>query len=109
MFKIFSSASERAFAAEVAGRLEKDVPPGQMLTNMKGMSVNKITRMLERTYQASAAYQRENRLGVIKRAVLANSFKWELKNRGYPDEFVDVATEGLVMELTKATKPPAKA
>lgn len=107
MFKFLSSAPEKAFAGELAARLEKDVPPGQMLANMKSMSVNKITRMLERTYQSVANYQREHRLGMFKRAALANAFKWELKSRGYPEEFVDLATEGLVMELMKAAGPPA--
>ena len=107
MFKLFRSDAEKAFAADLASRLEKDVPPGQMLANMKGMSVNKITRMLERTYKDGIVYQRQHRLGMFRRAALANAFKWELKTRGYPDEFVDLATEGLVMELMKALKPDA--
>jgi hypothetical protein len=108
MLKLLSAAAEKAFAADLAARLEKDVPPGQMLANIGSMSVNRITRMLERTYQACAEYQKANSLGMIKRAVLANSFKWELKTRGYPDNFV-IATEGLVVELSKAAREAAKA
>ena len=107
MLKFLSAAAEKAFAAELAVRLEKDVPPGQMLANIGAMSVNRITRMLERTYQAGAEYQKTNGLGMFKRAILANSFKWELKTRGYPDNFVDIATEGLVVELSKAASGEA--
>jgi hypothetical protein len=68
------------------------------------LSVNKITRLLERTYALAADHRRKNRIGLLGQAVLANNFKWELKNAGYTEEFIDVATEGLVIELSKARK-----
>jgi hypothetical protein len=106
MFKFFSTAAEKRLAGELVERLAKDVPPAQMTADMRKLSVNRITRMLERTYQAAAAHKREHGLGVVKRAVLANTFKWGLKERGYPDEFVEMATEGLVVELSKSAAPP---
>ena len=35
-----------------------------------------------------------------KKARLANAFKWELKELGYSEKFVEVATEGLVVYTT---------
>jgi hypothetical protein len=101
MFGFLSAGREKAFATELAEGLVKELPPGLMDTRRGVLSVNKVTRLLERTYRSAASYQEKHRIGFIKRAVLANSFKWELKNRSYPDDFVDVATEGLVVELSR--------
>ncbi|RZI83569.1 MAG: hypothetical protein EOP38_12125 [Rubrivivax sp.] len=103
LFNLFSSAGEKEFAKELVKQLTREISP-TLMEKRKALSVNKITRLLERTYQMATAYQKDHRLGVIKRAVLANSFKWELKSNGYPDEFVDMATEGLVVTLSKVDK-----
>jgi hypothetical protein len=103
----FGTAEEKAFARDLVQRLVKELPPNDITTRRQVLSVNKITRELEKAYQNAAAYQRENRIGFIRRAVLANTFKWELKASGYPDEFIDVATEGLVFEISKVSRAPA--
>jgi hypothetical protein len=101
-FKWFRFAEEKTFAKQMADRLEKELPPALMQERSKLLTVNKITRMLERTYQLAKSYQVEVRMGWIRRAVLANYFKWCLRNKGYPDDFVDIATEGLVVEFSHA-------
>lgn len=100
----FSHAAEKDLAHKLTIQLIKDLPPTLMGDQRRLLSVNKITRLLERTYAIAAKYQQEKRLGFIKRAILANSFKWELKNKNYPDDFIQVVIEGLVMELMKSTK-----
>ena len=100
--RYLSLSPERIFAKELAIQLSKELPPAFMEKSSKVLSVNKITRLLERTNQAAVDYQKEFDIGFIKRAVLANAFKWELKNMNYPDEFVDMATECLVVDLSKA-------
>jgi hypothetical protein len=100
----FGFSRDSAFAKDLVARLTKELPPALMETRRKVLSVNKVTRQLEKAFQAAADYQRANRLGFIRRAVLANGFRWELKNSGYPNDFIDVAVEGLVVELTKPTR-----
>ncbi|RYF32311.1 MAG: hypothetical protein EOO21_07000 [Comamonadaceae bacterium] len=97
----FGFSRDGAFTKDLVARLTQELPPALMETRRKVLSVNKVTRQLERTFQAAAEYQREHRLGFIRRAFLANGFRWELKNSGYPDDFIDVAVEGLVVELSK--------
>jgi len=104
----FGTAQEKAFARDLVLELAKDLKPVLLASRRQVLSVNKITRQLEKTYQGVAAYQREHRPGFIRRAVLANTFKWELKNAGYPDDFVEIATEGLVVEMSKATSDASK-
>lgn len=100
----FGFAQETAFAKDLVKGLAKQLPSAIVENRLQATSVNKITRQLERTYKAAAAYQRSNRLGFIRRAVLANSFRWELKDSGYPQAFIEVAVEGLVVELSRASK-----
>lgn len=101
----FGFAAEKAFAKTIAGQLFKELPANLIEKRQKLMSVNKVTRMLERGYRQAAEYRREKRIGFIKRAVLANAYKWELKQHGYPDEFVDMATEGLVVAMSRPQAP----
>ncbi len=100
----FGPSRDSAFAKDLVARLTKELPPALMDERRKVLSVNKVTRQLEKTFEAAAAYQREHRIGFIRRAFLANGFRWELKSQGYPDDFVDVAVEGLVVELSRARK-----
>jgi hypothetical protein len=99
LHKIFGFQEEKAFATLMVLELAKDIPPELMQKNRRLMSVNKITRLLEKTYAAAGAYQKKNKMGFIRRSVFVNAFQWELKNRNYPDDFTTMATEGLVIEL----------
>lgn len=101
IFNIFSYSEEKSLAQELARRLEKELPPTVMESRRKILSVNKITRILENIYSKAQSHQKQHRIGFIKRAVLANNFKWELKKLNYPNDFVEMATEGLVIELSK--------
>lgn len=105
-FTIFDYSAEKMLACDLAVSLQKDLPPSLMEKQRKVLSVNKVTRLLEKTYQIAQKHQTRQKMGFIKRAVLANSFKWELKNLGYPEDFIDMVTEGLVMELTKKKYTP---
>lgn len=70
----------------------------------KGISANRATTIFERSYAKAATYQTEHDIGVIRRAALANAFRWKLKELGYPEEFAGVATEGLLVHLSKCGK-----
>ena len=65
------------------------------------VSQKRLTTILEDTFTRAHQFNLENRLGMFKKAKLGNSFKWELKEMGYEDRFVEVATEGLVVYLTR--------
>lgn len=101
---MFGFSRDKAFAAELVAVLAKDLPPASMDLAKGNMSVNKVTRQLEKTFQVAAAYQKDHRPGFLRRAILANGFRWGLKNAGYADDFVDLATEGLVVEMSRALR-----
>lgn len=94
-------ASEKTFVSGQIEQLVKDLPPMLIAGGRGKVSVNKITRHLERVYTAASDFKDERHIGFVGRAVMANTFKWGLKEASYPDDFVDMATEGLVVALSK--------
>lgn len=103
-FSFFSSKRAKSFAEDLAQSLTKDLPPNLILHSAKVVSANRVTTILERSYAKAATYQTEHDIGAIRRAALANAFRWKLKELGYPDGFVGVATEGLLVHLSKCGK-----
>lgn len=101
MFNFFRKNSDFEFVESLVDRLRKELPPALMAQHHKVLSVNKITRLLERTSNLVVDYQAQNALGYFRRVSLINSFKWSMKEVGYPDDFVRVATESLVVALAK--------
>jgi len=103
IWNFFSRAQEKTFVTQQLAVLLKDLPPNLIQDGRGKVSVNKITRHLERVYKAAAEFKDSQNVGFIGRAVMANAFKWGLRESGYPDEFADMATEGLVVALSKNT------
>jgi hypothetical protein len=99
--KIFKYSLDKEFVAKLVKKLNDDVPPNLLGGGGKVLTVNRVTKLLERTFQAASSYQIEQRMGFIRRTVMVNNFKWALKEAGYSDEFVAAATEGLVMAFVK--------
>lgn len=100
----FGFNKEKALAFKLASQLAKEIPPALMQKKRESLSVNKITRLLEKTYAAVSLYKKDNKMGFLSRTVFANYFQWELKNLNYPNDFATMATEGLIVELVKPKK-----
>jgi hypothetical protein len=102
-----SSKNLDEFAKQLAASVAKRYPPALDKAKEKKVSVNRITKVLEDTFVKAVEFDREHKLGVYKRARLGNSFKWELKELGYSDKFIEVATEGLIVFVTRESKEAA--
>ena len=98
-----------AFAEKLAEMVAKRYPPALDQTKEKRVSANRITKVLEDVLDEAAAYTKQNRLGVYKKARLANTFKWQLKELGYSDSFVEVATEAIMVYITDGSGKKAQA
>ena len=93
------------FAKQLASELSSRYPPTVEQSTQKRVSVNRVTRLLEETFAQAETFKNQNRLGWVRKAKLGNSFRWELKELGYSEKFVEVATEGLIVYITR--KPSA--
>lgn len=91
------------FGKELAQTVAKRYPPTLDTAPERRVSPNRITKVLEDTLEKAASYAGDHKLGTFKKAKLANTFKWELKELGYTDKFIEVATEGLVVYMTRGT------
>jgi hypothetical protein len=99
---LFSGKADvQAFAKELAERLSKRYPPELDKQPGKRPSVNRLTRIMEDTCLAAVEFRDSNRLGWFGKARLGNAFRWQLDELGYSGEFVDFATEAVVVHLSR--------
>ncbi|QHI98993.1 hypothetical protein GT347_13945 [Xylophilus rhododendri] len=105
LLRFFDFSEERSFAAALVEQVVRQLPPETLHRDDKGeLSVNKITRTLERIFRDAANFSQKRKMGLMRRSIFANAFKWSLSEKGYPAKFIDLATEGLVVEMAKVVK-----
>ena len=104
---LFGSVSGKdvdQFAKGLAQDIAKRYPP----TMDKGSAERKISQkrlstILEDAYGKAIEYKNQHKLGVYKKARLGNTFRWELEELGYSKNFIETATEGLVVYISRKT------
>jgi len=103
---MFSFQHDKAQASEIAGAIAAQISVKLLRENRQALSVNKITRVLEKAFLQASAYQAAQRMGFVRRSLFANAFQWALKEQAYPQDFVVMATEGLLVAIS--AKPANK-
>jgi hypothetical protein len=109
LLSLVSSRHITEFAKSIAGNLAKRYPPALDMNPEKKISQARLTRVLEETLTQASEFQREHKLGMFGKAKLGNEFKWQLKELGYSEKFIEVATEGLMVYLTRGAPPSGSA
>ena len=108
MLKLFSRPNINAFAKELAAELAKSFPPSVANEPRRKVSPHRLTKILENTLEKARGFAQQHKLGVIGKAKLGNGFRWELKELGYNEAFIEVATEGVIVYVTRGEKPDSK-
>lgn len=101
LFGTVSGKDVDGFAKELAHELAKRYPPALDQAGGQTLSEKRLTRILEDVCNKAVAYKNEHKLGVYKKARLGNTFRWELQEQGYSKAFIETATEGLVVYLSR--------
>lgn len=101
IFKLFGPSKTDEFAKGLAQDIAKRYPPAIANNPEQMVSQKRLTAILEDAFTRARQFNSDNRLGMFKKAKLGNTFKWELKEMGYDEKFVDMATEGLIVYLTR--------
>jgi len=99
--KIFSIEPLKKQAVQLADGIAKDIPPKIEAKAAGNLSVNRVTTVLERAYSKAIAFQQQQPMGLVKRSIFGNTFRWRLKELGYSEKFAEVATEGLIVKLSQ--------
>lgn len=101
---LFGSVSGKQvdeFAKTLAQELAKRYPPALDKGGERRISQKRMTTILEDTCNRALEFKKQHRLGVYKKARLGNTFRWELQEMGYSGKFVETATEGVIVYITR--------
>jgi hypothetical protein len=101
---LFGSVSGKQidqFAKTLAQELAKRYPPALDKGGERRISQKRVTTILEDTFNRALEFKKQHKLGVYKKARLGNTFRWELEEMGYSKAFIELATEGLIVYITR--------
>jgi hypothetical protein len=87
------------FAHQLAVDLEKRYPVALEIDQTKKRNPSRLTKAFDSTFNRAINFQLEHKLGIYGKAKLTSAFKSELKELGYPDDFVDLATSAMTKFL----------
>ena len=74
------------FASKMSREIQQSMPPSDETPGKK--EAGKRAKKIERIANQAKAFSRDNRLNFYKKAKLANTLKWSLKEAGYSDVFI---------------------
>jgi len=95
---LLSTRELEEFAADLAIDLGRRFPPASE-ARTDPAAQNQINAILRGLGARAVRYRDEHKLGLYKKAKLANVFKWKLAEIGYSPSFVDHATKEIATRL----------
>jgi hypothetical protein len=98
MLKLFNVKELEEFATGLAEDLARRFPPASEHRTDPG-AVHQIKVILDGLAARAVRYHDQHKLGVYKKAKLANVFRWKLKDLGYSPKFIEGATKEIVTRL----------
>jgi hypothetical protein len=98
---IVEKSTIEAFAAKLAEVIATRYPPQIDNDPAKRPSEERLTRILEDVCERARAFRDEHKLGWLGKARLGNAMRWQLADKGYSKTFVELATEALVVTMTR--------
>jgi hypothetical protein len=101
LFNLFSAGKVDEFARSLAHEVARRYPPAIANDPEQIISQKRLATILEETFSSAHRFNQENRLGFFRKAKLGNTFQWTLREMGYDDKFIDMATRALLVSLTR--------
>lgn len=101
ILKAFDTKELEEFATSLAADLGRRFPPASEARTDPG-AANQLKVILDGLSVRAVRYHEQHKLGVYKKAKLANVFRWKLKDLGFSDAFVERATKQVVTRLAAA-------
>ena len=100
---LFGSVSGRQvdeFAKSLVGEIAKVYPPQEKTVSPRKTSQKKVASVLEGVLKKAVDFKKLHGLGIYKTARLGNTVRWELKELGYSEAFVEALVKDLVIRLS---------
>lgn len=102
LFGSVSSKQVDEFARGLAQDIAKRYPPTMDTgSTERKISQKRLSTILEDAFNKAVGFRNQHKLGVYKKARLSNTFRWELTELGYSEKFIEMATEGLVVYISR--------
>jgi hypothetical protein len=101
LFGTVSGKQIDEFAAGLARELAQRVPAQASGKASRPSTPQKLFAALDAIYAKASGFADEHKLGVYKKARLANAFRWELIALGYDKPFAEEMTQHLVVQTTR--------
>lgn len=98
-FTWFTSKQVDAFSRELAREFASRYPVDMAARTPDKKSEKKLGRTLNHIYRQAQEFGRDRGLGVYGTARLGNGFKWELRELGYRQEFIEETTKALILTV----------
>ena len=98
ILKMFDTRELEEFATALAVDLGRRFPPASEARTDPGVE-HQVKVILEGLTARAVRFHEQNKLGIYKKAKLANVFKWKLTDLGYSSAFVERATKQVVTRL----------
>jgi hypothetical protein len=90
------------FAAKLSESIAYRYPPQIDNDRAKRPSEERLTRILEDACKRAVDFRDEHHLGWLGKARLGNALRWQLVDKGYRKDFVELATEVVVVKLSQS-------
>ncbi len=97
MFKWLSTKNSVAFGLELAVLVKENVPNDPGLSDSKRQSKTNYAK--EKMQKKIRRFKQEETLNFYKTATLLNTFKWNLKDAGYDQQFADALASWILISL----------
>lgn len=88
------------FAKSLVQDIARYYPPDDVAGIARKVTQKKVASTIEGALKKAATFKQQHQLGIYKTARLGNTFKWELKEKGYGQEFVDTIVQDLIVRLS---------
>ncbi|MEY2689826.1 MAG: hypothetical protein RL375_4025 [Pseudomonadota bacterium] len=98
---LFGPSRFDTLAETLATELTRRYPPTMASGEGRKLSPQAVTNIVEAIVGKAVCKSQEWNLGVVGKARLGNSMRWAMKDKGYPETFVELVVEALVVYVTR--------
>lgn len=88
------------FARSLVSEIARYYPPEPDADGARKVSQKKVASVLEGSLKKAVDFKKQHKLGIYKTARLGNTFRWQLKELGYGETFVEALVKDLVIRLS---------
>jgi hypothetical protein len=106
---LFGPSRFDTLAETLSTELTRRYPPAMASGEGRKLSPQAVTNIVEAVIGKAINKSHEWQLGVVGKARLGNAMRWAMKEKGYPEAFVDLVVEALIVYATRQADAGTKA